>query len=106
MVLLCYIDCVPIKISLTIAPKQAAMNAPLDALHPPARIVARTPSTKLPPVIRPCKLAWKDFGKPEKKNVVYPLFSVYLKGTTARIYANGNDSNILAMDYTFLWVIS
>ena len=74
MVLLCYVGFVPIKISLTIAPKQAAMNAALDALHPPARIVARTPSTKLPPVIRPCTLAWKDFGKAEKKNTQYRLF--------------------------------
>ena len=76
MVLLCYVGFVPIKISLTTAPKHAAMNAPLDALHPPARIVARTPSTKLPPVIRPCKLAWKDFGKAERKIVLYPLFFI------------------------------
>ena len=55
------------RLVFTIAPKQAAMNVLLEALHPPARIVARTPSTKLLAVIRPCTPAWKDFGKPAEK---------------------------------------
>ena len=56
--------------NLTIAPKQAPMNVLLEALHPPTRIVARTPSTKFPALIRPCKLAWKDLGisKEKQKN--------------------------------------
>ena len=43
------------------------MNVLLDALHPAARIVVRTPSTKLLAVIRPCTPAWKDFGKAAEK---------------------------------------
>jgi hypothetical protein len=49
------------------APKQEAINALLEALHPPDRIVVRTPSTKLLAVIRPCTLAWKEWGRPTEK---------------------------------------
>ena len=67
--------CITALEHLTIAPKQAAMNVLLDALHPAARIVVRTPSTKLLAVIRPCKPAWKDFGKPEKNDIIINFIS-------------------------------